>query len=111
MKSNTADRYPSELRELAIKVFLDNRDNYDSESSAIRVIASNIGCHSNTLRAWIRQYDRDINGDANTKFTTSERLRLQELERENRNLRRSNDILRQALSCIFQEEPNKCGEK
>ncbi|WP_420543025.1 IS3 family transposase [Serratia bockelmannii] len=102
MKSQSAKRYPPELRERAVRMLLEHRDEYDSEPDAIRAISSKIGCHYDTLRAWLRQHKNDVRGDTNpvstdvSELSTNERQRLKELERENRELRRSNDILRQA---------------
>ncbi|WP_447535877.1 IS3 family transposase [Escherichia coli] len=68
---------------------------YDSQWAAICSIAPKIGCTPETLRVWVRQHERDTGG-GDGGLTTAERQRLKELERENRELRRSNDILRQA---------------
>ncbi|MCZ5334547.1 IS3 family transposase [Escherichia coli] len=74
---------------------------YDSQWAAICSIAPKIGCTPETLRVWVRQHERDTGG-GDGGLTTAERQRLKELERENRELRRSNDILRQA-SAYFGE--------
>ncbi|WP_375708542.1 IS3 family transposase, partial [Escherichia coli] len=68
---------------------------YDSQWATICSIAPKIGCTPETLRVWVRQHERDTGG-GDGGLTTAERQRLKELERENRELRRSNDILRQA---------------
>ncbi|WP_435526166.1 IS3 family transposase, partial [Escherichia coli] len=68
---------------------------YDSQWAAICSIAPKIGCTPETLRFWVRQHERDTGG-GDGGLTSAERQRLKELERENRELRRSNDILRQA---------------
>ncbi|WP_425341334.1 IS3 family transposase [Escherichia coli] len=72
-----------------------------SQWAAICSIAPKIGCTPETLRVWVRQHERDTGG-GDGGLTTAERQRLKELERENRELRRSNDILRQA-SAYFGE--------
>ncbi|WP_420319486.1 IS3-like element IS1203 family transposase [Escherichia coli] len=74
---------------------LESQDEYDSQWAAICSIAPKIGCTSETLRVWVRQHERDTGG-GDGGLTSAERQRLKELERENRELRRSNDILRQA---------------
>ncbi|EIA0262690.1 IS3 family transposase [Escherichia coli] len=74
---------------------LESQDEYDSQWAAICSIAPKIGCTPETLRVWVRQHERDTGG-GDGGLTTAERQRLKELERENRELRRSNDILRQA---------------
>jgi transposase-like protein len=71
---------------------IENQNNYDSQWAAISSIASKIGCTPEPLRTWLRQYDRDA-GAGDGGLTTAERQRLKELEREVRELRRSNDIL------------------
>ncbi|WP_187360849.1 IS3 family transposase [Enterobacter asburiae] len=95
MKSQSARRYPPELRERAVRMLLEHRDQYDSEPDALRAISSKIGCHYDTLRAWLRRHERN-NGAGDGGLTGDERQRLKELEQEVRELRRSNDILRQA---------------
>ncbi|WP_169052775.1 IS3 family transposase, partial [Escherichia coli] len=74
---------------------------YDSQWAAICSIAPKTGCTPETLRVWVRQYERDTGG-GDGGLTTAERQRLKELERENRELHRSNNILRQA-SAYFGE--------
>ncbi|EJB1756228.1 IS3 family transposase [Escherichia coli] len=74
---------------------LESQGEYDSQWATICSIAPKIGCTPETLRVWVRQHERDTGG-GDGGLTTAERQRLKELERENRELRRSNDILRQA---------------
>ncbi|HDW3949132.1 TPA: IS3 family transposase, partial [Escherichia coli] len=93
MTKNT--RFSPEVRQRAIRMVLESQDEYDSQWAAICSIAPKIGCTPETLRVWVRQYERDTGG-GDGGLTTAERQRLKELERENRELRRSNDILRQA---------------
>ncbi|ENI6329418.1 IS3 family transposase, partial [Escherichia coli] len=88
-------RFSPEVRQRAIRMVLESQDEYDSQWAAICSIAPKIGCTPETLRVWVRQYERDTGG-GDGGLTTAERQRLKELERENRELRRSNDILRQA---------------
>ncbi|MCW7373410.1 IS3 family transposase [Escherichia coli] len=80
---------------------LESQGEYRSQWAAICSIAPKIGCTPETLRVWVRQHERDTGG-GDGGLTTAERQRLKELERENRELRRSNDILRQA-SAYFGE--------
>ncbi|HCN8793728.1 TPA: IS3 family transposase, partial [Escherichia coli] len=77
------------------RMVLESQDEYDSQWAAICSIAPKIGCTPETLRVWVRQHERDTGG-GDGGLTSAERQRLKELERENRELRRSNDILRQA---------------
>ncbi|WP_189389289.1 IS3 family transposase [Buttiauxella sp. B2] len=95
MTSKRANRYPPELRERAVRMLLEQRSEYHSEHATINSIAPKIGCSPDTLRAWLRQHERN-NGAGDGGLTGDERQRLKALEQEVRELRRSNDILRQA---------------
>ncbi|HHH4072490.1 TPA: IS3 family transposase, partial [Escherichia coli] len=90
-----------EVRQRAVRMVLESQSEYDSQWATICSIAPKIGCTPETLRVWVRQHERDTGG-GDGGLTTAERQRLKELERENRELRRSNDILRQA-SAYFGE--------
>jgi transposase-like protein len=81
---------------------LEHRDDYASQWSAIVSIASKIGCTGETLRKWLRQAERDQGLRDGT--TTEERDRLKALERENRELRQANEILRKASAYFAQAE-------
>ncbi|MGT3951196.1 IS3 family transposase [Escherichia coli] len=93
MTKNT--RFSPEVRQRAVRMVLESQGEYDSQWAAICSIAPKIGCTPETLRVWVRQHERDTGG-GDGGLTSAERQRLKELERENRELRRSNDILRQA---------------
>ncbi|HHU7731740.1 IS3 family transposase [Escherichia coli] len=93
MTKNT--RFSPEVRQRAIRMVLESQGEYDSQWAAICSIAPKIGCTPETLRVWVRQHERDTGG-GDGGLTSAEPQRLKELERENRELRRSNDILRQA---------------
>ncbi|WP_414033842.1 IS3 family transposase [Escherichia coli] len=93
MTKNT--RFSPEVRQRAVRMVLESQGEYDSQWAAICSIAPKTGCTPETLRVWVRQHERDTGG-GDGGLTTAERQRLKELERENRELRRSNDILRQA---------------
>ncbi|EIU0219351.1 IS3 family transposase, partial [Escherichia coli] len=93
MTKNT--RFSPEVRQRAVRMVLESQSEYDSQWATICSIAPKIGCTPETLRVWVRQHERDTGG-GDGGLTTAERQRLKELERENRELRRSNDILRQA---------------
>ena len=86
MTKNT--RFSPEVRQRAIRMVLESQGEYDSQWAAICSIAPKIGCTPETLRVWVRQHERDTGG-GDGGFTTAERQRLKELERENRELRRS----------------------
>ncbi|XJL68671.1 IS3 family transposase (plasmid) [Escherichia coli] len=99
MTKNT--RFSPEVRQRAVRMVLESQGEYDSQWATICSIAPKIGCTPETLRVWVRQHERNTGG-GDGGLTTAERQRLKELERENRELRRSNDILRQA-SAYFGE--------
>ena len=90
--------YSPEVRERAVRMVLEHR----WEWAAICSIASKFGCASETLRLWVRRAERDQGlGDG---LSSSERERLKTLERENRELRRANEILRKASAYFAQAE-------
>ena len=82
--------------------FWSNKGTHDSQWAAISSIAEKMGCSSETLRKWLRQAERDAGGQPG--LTTSERDRLKGLERENRELKRANEILRKASAFFAQAE-------
>src|SRR5271157_2489286 len=95
-------RYPAELRERAVRLVFENQGGHESQWAAMSSIAGKIGCTAETLRKWVRQEERDSGKRAG--LTTSERERLKELERENRELKRANEILRKASAFFAQAE-------
>ncbi|EHC8063155.1 IS3 family transposase [Escherichia coli] len=108
MTKNT--RFSPEVRQRAVRMVLESQGEYDSQWAAICSIAPKIGCTPETLRVWVRQHERDTGG-GDGGLTTAERQRLKELERENRELRRSNDILRQAPAYFAKAEFDRLWKK
>ena len=98
----SSKRYSPEVRERAVRMVFDQEVQHDSQWAAIRSIASKSGCSSETLRNWVRQAERDAG--RRPGLTTEERQRLKELERENRELKRANEILRMASAYFAQAE-------
>ena len=96
------NKFSAEVRERAVRMVLEHREEYDSEWAAMRSIAAKIGCRAETLRKWVRQAEIDLGRRAG--LTTSERERLKQLERENRELKRANEILRKASAYFAQAE-------
>ena len=94
-------QYPPELRERAVRMVLEHQDEYDSQWSAIISIAGKFGMTCETLRRWVRQ--AEVDDGRRPGLSTEERERLKELERENRELRRANEILKLA-SAFFARE-------
>ena len=99
---NTSTRYSPEVRERAVRLVFEHQGEHDSQWAAIGSIASKIGCTAETLRKWVRQAERDHG--KRSGLTSSERDRLKELERENRELKRANEILRKASAFFAQAE-------
>jgi transposase-like protein len=90
--SETRHEFSPEVRERAVRLVREARGEHPSEWAAICAIAAKLGCTSETLRKWVRQAERD--GGKRAAPATDDRQRL--LERENRELRRANEILRKA---------------
>ena len=86
--------YSAEVRARAVRMVLDHQGEHASQYAAIQSIADKIGCSGETLRKWVRQAERDQGLRAG--LTTDERERIKALERENRELRQANEILRKA---------------
>src|SRR6478609_3249762 len=98
----TGRRYSDEVRERAIRMVLEHQHEYETQGAAIRSIASKMGMSRETLRNWIIQAERDRGQRSGA--TSSELARLKELERENRELRTANEILRKASAYFAQAE-------
>src|SRR5512143_72718 len=98
----TPKTYSPEVRERAVRMVQEHRSDHASEWAAISSIAAKIGCTAETLRSWVRQTERDHGLRAGT--TTDDRERIKALERENRELRQANEILRQASAYFAQAE-------
>ena len=97
-----ASRYSPEVRERAVRMVEEHLAEYSSQWSAIQSIAQKIGCSAETLRKGVVQSQRDAGRLPG--LTTSERERLRQLERENRELKRANEILRKASAFFAQAE-------
>ena len=94
--------YSVEVRERAVRLVFEHAPEYPSQWAAIQSIAEKIGCSGETLRNWVRQAER--NQGKREGLSTDERARLKELERENRELKRANEILRKASAYFAQAE-------
>jgi transposase len=90
----TAVNYSPEVRERAVRLVLEGGGDHPTQWAAINSVASKIGCTTETLRKWVRQAERD--GGQRPGPTSAERERIKVLERENRELRQANEILRKA---------------
>ena len=97
-----AKHYSPEVREPAVRLVREQQIEHGSEWAAINSIASKLGCTAETLRRWVRQSQRDQGVRAGP--TSAEIERIKALERENRELRQANEILRKASAYFAQAE-------
>jgi transposase len=89
-------RYPQEVRDRAVRMVFEHQDEHPSQWAAITSVAGKFGVSSETLRNWVRR--AEVDGGQRPGLTTEERERLKVLERENRELRRANEILKSAAA-------------
>lgn len=101
-KKKHTPAYPVELRERGVRLFRENRSEYTSDNAAYRAIASKLGCSPDSLRVWCQQAERDAGERAG--LTSAEKDRIKELEREVRELRQANEILKKASAYFAQAE-------
>lgn len=99
---NKSNKFSPEVRERAVRIVEEHRGSYPSLWSAVESIAPKIGCVPQTLLEWVKR--TQINTSARPGVTSAEMQRIKELERENKELRRANDILRTASAFFAQAE-------
>ncbi len=102
MTKRTSNRFSPEVRQRAVRMVLEHGGDHASQWAAIGSISAKIGCTAETLRKWVRQGERDAGQRPGT--TTEERERIKALERENRELRQANEILRKASAYFAMAE-------
>ena len=95
-------RFSQEVRERAVRMVVDQEGRYGSQWEAIRSIAEKIGCSAETLRKWVRQ--AEVDSGHRGGLTTDEQAKMKDLEREVKELRRANEILRKASAYFAQAE-------
>jgi len=95
-------RFSQEVRERAVRMVCEHRGEYGSEWEAMVSIAEKIGCSAETLRKWVRRVE--IDSGRREGLTSDDQARMKELEREVRELRRANEILRKASAYFAQAE-------
>lgn len=93
-KQRFTPAYPAELRERGVRLFRENRGGYASDTAAYKAIAPKLGCSPDSLRVWCQQAERD--SGQRSGLTSAEKDRIKELEREVRELRQANEILKKA---------------
>ena len=97
-----ANRYSPEVRERAVRMVLEHERDYPSQWRAMKSIAAKIGCSPDSLKAWFRQAQTDKGTIPGT--TTEEKTRIKALEKEVKELRRANEILKTASAFFAQAE-------
>jgi transposase-like protein len=102
MTKQASPKYSPEVRERAVRMVFEHEGDHASQWAAIGSIAAKIGCTAETLRGWVRQAERDQGLRAGP--TTDDRERIKALEREVRELRQANEILRKASAYFAQAE-------
>jgi transposase len=95
-------KFSPEVQERAVRMVMEAQGQHDSQWAAMESIAAKIGCTAETLRRWVRQHERDSGQRDGT--TTAEAQRIKDLERENRELRKANEILKLASAFFAQAE-------
>ncbi len=95
-------KYSPEVRERAVRMVFESRGDYGSQWAAIESIAAKIGCSAQTLCNWVRQFERDTG--QRDGVTSADAARIKALERENRELKKANEILRLASAFFAQAE-------
>jgi transposase-like protein len=94
--------YTAEFRERGVRLYREQRSEYSSDNAAFKAIAPKLGCSPDSLRVWCRQAERDAGERAG--LTSDEKARLKALEREVRELRTANEILKKASAYFAQAE-------
>ena len=89
-------RYPDEVRDHAVRMVFEHQAEYPSQWKAIESISDKLGVNHETLRIWVRRAETDAG--QRPGLTTEERQQLRELQRENKELRRANEILKSAAA-------------
>ena len=95
-------KYTAEFRERGVRLFQENRGNYSSDNAAFKAIAPKLGCSPDSLRIWRQQSERDAG--SRSGLSSADKDRLKALERENKELRTANEILKKESAYFAQAE-------
>jgi transposase len=98
------NRFSREFKERAVRLVFESQESYDTQAQAMQVIAQQLGCSDESLRRWVREAEGQLPAPAVEKPGPDPAARIRELERENRELKRSNEILRLASAFFAQAE-------
>lgn len=96
------NRYSPEVKERVVRLYFEQRESYPSDWQTMEAIAPKIGCTAETLRKWVQQAERDLG--VRDGLTSDDRERLKALEKENKELRRANEILKTASAFFAKAE-------
>ena len=108
-KNKCGNRYSPEVCERAVRMVFEHEGGFDSQSAAIKSIAPKIGCGPDTLRAWVRRAETDSGHQDGIIITEQDRPKT--LERETRQLRQANEILKKASAYFAQAELDRAFRK
>ena len=100
-------KFSPEVRERAVRLVREHQREYGSQYAAIRSVAEKIGCHPESLRGWVRR--SEVDDGVRPGVTTEEQSRVAALEREVKELRRANEILKKAAAFFAQAELDRRG--
>lgn len=106
---NSGNRFTPEIRARAVGLVLENESDYTSRTQAVLSIAKKIGCNGDTLRVWVRNHEIEIG--LRNGVTQAERDELKILQRENKELRQANEILRKASAFFAAAELDRLRKK